>query len=322
MNRTLLRRWIGEGSWLLAACAIALFAFCWLRIWVIGQIEMGSFQVILEQVWEKYEKYSPVPLSQLLTYHGRVAMAFAEPLVVLCLAVWAIARGSDCVSGHLGRGVMEMLLAQPIRRWEIILSQSLVTVLGIGLLCLCVWSGVWMGIQTTTVKEERAQTMSLPGLGLKVPIPFSTPELVEVPMSERTSANYYIYPTLNLFILSFLLAGLATLLSSGDRYRWRTIGIISGLVVLQMMMRVLCLASEPLRWMAYLTIFSAYVPELLVSIAVKSPQDLWRVLLYDDQGVLTGPGPLGYQLVLLIPGIICFGTATWIFSRRDLPAPL
>jgi ABC-2 type transport system permease protein len=322
MNRTLLRRWIGEGSWLLAACGVALLGFCWLRIWVIGQIEMGSFEIILEQVWEKYEKYSPVPLSHLLTYHGRVAMAFSEPLVVLCLAVWAISRGSATVAGHLGQGVMEMLLAQPVRRWEIVLSQSLVNVLGILVLCLCVWSGVFLGIQTTTVKEERTASFTVPLLRLRVANPFVPAERVEAPMSERTSARYFIYPTLNLFSLTLFLAGLATFLSACDRYRWRTIGIVSGLVVLQMMMRILCLASEPLQWMAYLTFFSAYEPEAMVRIAVESPHQLWDLVTYDQQGVWVGPGPLGYHLILVVPGLLFFALGTWIFCRRDLPAPL
>ena len=322
MNRTLLKRWAGEGGGLLVASALALFSFCWLRVGVIGQIEMGSFQVILEQVWDKYEKYSPVPLSQLLTYHGRVAMAYAEPLVVLCLSVWAIARGSDVVSGQLGRGVMEMLLAQPIRRWEIMLSQSLVTVIGIALLCTCIWTGVAMGIHTTTVKEERTPTLAIPFLGWTVPLPYMEPELVEAPMSERTSAHYFIYPTLNLFSLTFFLAGMATFLSSWDRYRWRTIGLISGFVVLQMMMRILSLASEPLHWMAYVTFFSAYEPEVMVSLAVQSPEKLVHFLLYDDQGHMIGPGPLGYHLLLLVPGLIGFSLGTWIFCHRDLPAPL
>jgi ABC-2 type transport system permease protein len=322
MNRTLLKRWVGEGSWLLLPSGLALFAFCWLRVWVIGQIEMGSFQVILEQVWDKYEKYSPVPLSQLLTYHGRVAMAFSEPLVVLVLAVWAIARGSDVVSGQLGRGVMEMLLAQPIRRWELILSQSLVTVLGIVLLCVCIWSGVAMGIHTTQVKEEIRPTLTVPFLAWRVPMPFSEPELTEVPMSERTSAQYFIHPTLNLFSLTFFLAGLATFLSSWDRYRWRTIGLISGFVVVQMMMRILSLASEPLNWLAYFTFFTAYEPEVMVRLAVEAPDQLVHLVLRDDQGNFAGMGPLGFHLLLLVPGALGFALGTWVFCRRDLPAPL
>jgi ABC-2 type transport system permease protein len=322
MNRTLIRRWMGEGSWLLGTSAVGLLVFCWLRIWVIGQIEMGSFQIILEQVWDKYERYSPVPLSHLLTYHGRVAMAFSEPLVVLCLAVWAISRGSATVAGHLGQGVMEMLLAQPIRRWEIVLSQSLINVLGIALLCLSVWTGVFLGIHTTTVKEERSARLTVPLLGWQVVNPLVPVETIEAPMSQRTLPRYYIYPTLNLFSLTFLLAGLATFLSACDRYRWRTIGIVSGLVVLQMMMRILCLASEQLRWMAYLTVFSAYEPEVMVRLAVDAPHQLWHLLAYDPDGVWIGLGPLGYHVTLILPGLLFFLLGTWVFCRRDLPAPL
>src|SRR5687768_1726167 len=95
---------------------------------IIMQLETSSREVILEQVWEKYERFSPVSIGQLLTYHGRVALAFNEPLIIILFSVWAIARGSETVSGHLHSGVLEMLLAQPVSRRNVIFSQTVITI--------------------------------------------------------------------------------------------------------------------------------------------------------------------------------------------------
>lgn len=322
MSRVLMQRWIREGQWLLAAGVVALLAFGWVRVWVITQLEMGAFERIIEQVWDQYEKFLPVPLAHLLTYHGRVAMAYSEPMVVLCIAAWAIARGSDCVAGHVGRGTMELLLAQPVRRWQIVLTHSFVTTAGLVLLCLSFWCGVWAGISTSTIRESQPATLPIPGLAIELPIPFGPAREVLVPMSERTSAAYFVYPTLNLFALGVFLGGISTLLSASDQHRGRTIGIVVGGIVVQVTMRLLALAAPQFGWLAYATIFSAYAPESIVRVAVNNPGQIWNVFEYGPQGELLRLGPLGYDLILLVPGLIFYALAAWNFSRRDLPAPL
>ncbi len=316
------KRWFGEARLLWAACALGLFAFCWIRVWIVSQLTTGSLEVILEQVWDKYEKYSPVSLSQLLTYHGRVALSFEEPIVIFGIAGWAIARGSDTIAGHVNRGVMELLLAQPVSRRSIYVSQSCVTLLGLVLLTLCIWLGMAAGIGTTQVREERLPSLTVPGLRFDIPIPFGKKQIERVPMWQRTSAGYYVYPALNLFCLGVFLSGLSTLLSACDRLRWRTIGIVSGFLAVEMVLRILCMSTESLAWLKFATFFSAYEPEVLVSVAVNAPQELWQVLHFDESGQLLRPGPLGYYLLLLVPGCLFYVAGLQVFLRRDLPAPL
>jgi ABC-2 type transport system permease protein len=316
------KRWFGASRLLLLACCVGLFVFCWIRVWVITQLETSRLEVILQQVWDKYDRFAPVPLSQILTYHGRVALAFNEPLIILFVGVWAIARGSETVSGHIHSGVMEMLLSQPISRSKVMSSQTTITTIGLALLAVCVWLGVAAGIETLQVKEERTPSITIPGLKLDIPLPMRETEHVKVPMSAKTNPRYFIYPTINLFCVGLFIAGFTTLASSLDRYRWRTIGIIIGLVAVQMVMCLVSLASESFAWMKYLTFYSAYQPEVIVSIAVHSPQEIWSLVQRDKAGTIMGPGPLGYDLILLIPGILSLLASRIIFCRRDLPAPL
>jgi ABC-2 type transport system permease protein len=322
MTWALYQRWIGQGRWLLLACGAALFAFCWLRVWIISQLDISSFEVILRQVWEKYERFSPVSLDQLLTYNGRVAVGFEEPVVLLCLSVWAIARGSNTVSGHIHSGVMEMLLAQPVSRSALFVSQTLVTLSGLVFLSLCMWTGLAVGIHTTEITERYRPSIQVPLVQQEIPLIFLPEKERTLPMSERTSARIFIHPTINLFCLGVFLTGLTSLLSACDRYRWRTIGIVVGLVVVQMIMQLVSVTAPSLRWLAYGTFLSAFEPQIIVSVVAKAPQEMWTLLQRDAAGSVLRPGPLGYHLLLLIPGLFCLWVANFVFCRRDLPAPL
>ncbi len=325
MSRTfwvLTNRWCAESFLLWATCAIGLFIFCWIRVWIISQLPASSFEIIAEQIWQKYERFSTVPFRQLVSYHGRVALAFDEPILLLGIAVWAIARGSDTVAGKLSRGTMEMLLAQPLSRHALYYSQCLVTLVGLIALVVLIWCGVSIGILTVKVPIEVRPTISLPIKGWpEVPIPFVQPRIEYVRMSEKTSPIYFIPATLNLGCWGIFIAGLTTCLSACDRNRGRTIGAVVVFLTMELVLRLVSMASTDWRWLQYLTIFLAYDPQALVHVAVSQPEQLWAWTRTDLQGNST-LGPLGCYTVLVAPGSILFLIGGWRFSRRDLPAPV
>ena len=115
INHVLVRKYISQSMLLFASCGAALFAFAWVRVWVVSLLDMGQFKTILEQ-FREFEKFSPIEFDAMFTYPGRVGMTFDEPIVILCTVIWCFARGSDVVSGEIGRGTLEMLLSQPISR--------------------------------------------------------------------------------------------------------------------------------------------------------------------------------------------------------------
>ena len=49
IHRVLIRKYIGQSMILFLACGVALFAFAWVRVWVVSLLDMGQFQTILEQ---------------------------------------------------------------------------------------------------------------------------------------------------------------------------------------------------------------------------------------------------------------------------------
>lgn len=322
MNPALTKKCWGEAKWLLLALFVLLFAFCWLRVWLVTLIETPRFAAIIEQVWDKWGRFSPVSLQQLISYPGRVATTFVEPVVVLGAVIWAIARGSDSVSGELGRGTMEMLLAQPVSRLQVIGTQAAITVFGCAALAIGAWSGTYLGIHTNEVEIEKPKAgFTVPLFNWRIENPLSAGEMQTVPMSQVVQARQMVPAAFNLFSLGFCIAGMATVMSSWDRYRWRTIGIVVGVYVVELVIKGLAVSTEPLNWLRHLTFFTAYEPQAFVAIAVEFPDSTWAFWL-TNHGPWTGLGPMGYNAILLGIGLACYLIAFTIFCRRDLPAPL
>ena len=323
MNRALLKKCLIEVRLLFAACAALLFAFCWVRVFIVSRLQTTQFAAIVEQVWENFKDFSPVPLSQLLSYSGRIAITYDEPIVVFGISIFAIARGSDAVSGELGRGSMELLLAQPVSRLQVLYTQALVTVGSLLLLCVITLAGTTVGIHTTTVKEDAPPPkLKVPGLGFEIPLSFGKTEKIQVPMRERVRAADILPGAVNLFCLGCALAGFSTLVSSFDRYRWRTIGIVVTAYVVHLVLKILGLAIDNVSWMQWLSLFTAYEPQKFISIAVNQPAQTWALAMYDSQQRFRELGPLGYNLILLVVAALSYLGAGIVFHRRDLPAPL
>lgn len=322
MTSAVLKKCLLEVRLLFAACALLLFAFCFVRVFIVASLELVDFSAIVERLWDKWGKFSAVPLSHLLSYPGRIALAYDEPIVVFTISIFAISRGSDAVSGELNRGTLEMLLAQPVSRLQVLASQALVTVSCLVLLALATWAGTWCGIQTAIVKESAPPpTLKLPFLP-KVPLPVQSKEKIETPMRAKVTAFNFFPGVINLFCLGCAIAGVSTLVSSCDRYRWRTIGIVAGLYIVSLIFKIVGMAFERFAWMKLLSLFTAYEPQKFISIAFRDPAHNWSLALYDSQGAIQSLGPLGCNLILLAIGAVGYVCAAIVFHRRDLPAPL
>ncbi|MEZ6136212.1 MAG: ABC transporter permease subunit [Pirellulaceae bacterium] len=326
MNRLLIRKCVHESSLLLLACASMLFVFCWMRVWIVCQFDLQKFEPLLEQ-FRIFEKFSPVPFEQLLTYAGSIGMSFSEPVLILCVLVWSIARGSDVVSGELGRGTLEMLLSRPISRTRLLVVHFSVCTLGLAVLCSIAWMGIAVGIHTNSVTETMSSSaeLKIPFLPVGIPLQFGESVEVQTPLASRVAASRFLPTTVNLFAFGFLMLGLSTLLSCVDRYRWRTIGIVISIYVVQLLMFLLSKAVSSWRWLEDFTFFTNYQPDAIVHLAGSQPQLAWSLIVPVGQRSVLWPhtlGPLGLSLQMILYGSLCFAIGLYLFHRRDLPAPL
>ena len=320
MDHVLIRNYIKQSLLLFLPLAAALFAFAWVRVWVISLLDMGKFQTLLDQ-FRAFEKLSPISFDVLGTYQGRVGMTFDEPIVILCTVIWCVARGSDVVSGEVGRGTMEMLLSQPISRIRLMINHACVAVGGLALLCVMVWAGIAIGVRATTVAETvPPPAVEVPLLGWQIPLPTGEPQKEIFPLSERVHTTVFTSAVFNLFAFGFFLLGLATLFSSLDRYRWRTIGFVMAIYVVQLVMFGLGKAAEPVKWMQSWSFFNCYRPQKLTALIAEGGTGApWSLTATMPDSLLP---PLVYPLILITMGIICYAAAAAVFVRRDLPAPL
>ncbi len=112
MNRALWKKALGEVRLILPAFALLMFAFQIMFVWLTSQVDLHYVQIFLQSMPETWRRLLPVSAETMTTYAGRVAFGFDHPIVVFGTAYWAIARGSDAVSGPLDRGTLELVLAQ------------------------------------------------------------------------------------------------------------------------------------------------------------------------------------------------------------------
>lgn len=319
MNWALIKKNLDESKLLLLSCFGAVILICCVRLWIVSQIETSNFKQIIEWLPGDLEKLSSVPFTWLITYPGRISLTYQEPIIILCLAVWCIARASDSVSGALGRGTMEMLLAQPVSRSQLLWSHSLVTLLGVAIISFGTFLGIWLGIEVTTVTENIYPAISLPLVETQIPIPFLEPRTIVTPMSEKVGVWVFFPSTVNFFFYGIMLVGVTTLMSSWDRYRWRTIGIVTAFHICQALTKLLAMSTPAYSWVLFFTIYSAYEPEAIARVSDLQPQDTWKLWVEIDGQLRMGGA--AYNLILGLTGVLGLVGAAWIFKKRDLPAP-
>lgn len=276
MNRALWHKAILEARLLLLGTVALVFGFMWLFVWISSMIPMNSMLSILLGLAGPLQRMFGIPPAQVATPEGMIALAYVDPIVLLAGAIWGISRGTDVVAGELERGTLELTLAQPVRRLEVLWSHAAVTILGAALIALAAWLGTWVGLN-----------------------------VVDLSARGRPSPSLYVPAALNLFFLTFFVAGASTLVSSLDRYRWRSVGIVGSFYLVQMIMKLTGRMVPDFDGLIRASFLGAYEPQLMVA----EPARAWALSLTHD-------GPL------LLLGAAAYAAATFIFTRRDLPAPI
>ena len=260
-NATLWRKALADSYSLLTWLSILVFGFAWIFVWLSSKIELGALSnFLLNALPRDWERISGVPFKDVATPAGRIGLAYVDPVILFALVVWSIARGSDIVAGEIGRGTMELLLAQPVRRLSVYLSQAAVTTVGCVVLAMALWLGTCAGIAT----------VKLPG---------------EVPMS------YFIAPAINLFGMAYFLAGFTSMLSAFGSYRWRIIGLAGGFYIVSVILKIIGRMATGWEWVAYSSFLTTLEPQAFVG----DPSDASSLLL-QYSSILLGMGLLFYAV--------------------------
>ena len=212
-----------------------------------------------------------------------MSVSYVHPLVLSILGIWALGRAANAIAGEIERGTMELLLAQPIRRAQVVLAHLLVDAIVLPSLCLSMWIGTycgswWMGLQVADDPMHHVEpSRFLPGL-------------------------------LFVFAMMFAISGLTMWISAMGRSRARVWGWAVTIFLCMFLINILgqVLWPEVLELVRPFTVYFHYHPQrMILDDSWYSNGEAWLHL-----SALIGAGAGGY------------GLAWATFCHRDLPAPL
>jgi ABC-2 type transport system permease protein len=198
-----------------------------------------------------------------------LSVGYVHPLVQAILCVWAVGRASGAIAGEIDRGTMELLLAQPLARFRVLLAHGTVDLLTIPVLCLSLWGGNWLGawILELGAPTEPAQRF------------VAEPTTFAPAMASVAS-------------LLFAISGYTIWLSSLGRLRSRVLGLAVLITLLQFLINAVGQLWEPLEGLRPWTVFYYYQPQNMILQRLSLWESLEGVL------VLFAVGCVGYALAL------------------------
>ncbi len=284
MLRALLRKSFDDSRWILLSGTCTLLVFAWSQVWLTSQLDTRMFRKLLRAMPENFRSMLPsgIDIVALAEPAGRLAWGFEHPLVWGLVLFWVISRGSDVISGELGRGTLEMMLSQPIRRLDWLLCHTAVSVAGVITLAGASWLGLYIGIHTVELLEPIDAALFWPS-------------------------------AVNLLAMGLFVLGLATLFSSWDSSRTRTVGLTVGFVAIQLLQTIVGkMAPEEyynVKRLDTWAFFSRFEPVVMMNNFRIDAPDKWDTFF-------------DYNGELFVLGLVAFAFAAARFVRRDLPAPL
>jgi ABC-2 type transport system permease protein len=232
-----------------------------------------------------------------------LSIGYVHPVVQTILCIWAVGRSSGAIAGEIDRGTMELLLAQPIARYRVVLANVFVDLLALPVLCLSMWAGTYLGTWLVGPIALGPEELK------KFPFP------VEInPAALRLEPAAFGPALWNVAALVFAVSGYTMWLSVAGRFRWRVMGIAVFITLIQFLINLLGQLWEAIAVLRPFTVFFYYQPQQIVL------GNRWTV----DLGTVWNTGPLSVNVmaVLVLVGVIGYSMALLTFSRRDLPAPL
>jgi ABC-2 type transport system permease protein len=262
-----------------------------------------------------------------------LSVGYVHPLVQTMLCVWAVGRAAGAVAGEIDRGTMELLLAQPLARFRLILAHLCVDLVTIPILCLSLWAGNYLGVELvgpiklrptaelTKQPPARDYLVELGPLKLRMAGPEGRMPKSKAESEERVRARLAVEPAdfgralPAVGGLIFAISGLTLWLSAAGRFRWRVLGLAVFTTLLQFLVNVIGQLDETFAWMRPFTVFYYFRPQEMV---LGKPGLVTLSEWHGGVPLLDIPG----LLVLYVAGGLGYLMALLVFTRRDIPAPL
>jgi ABC-2 type transport system permease protein len=301
MNRTLFCKVFRDLRWpfLLVGLLLFLYQLLWAKI----------VDRIIGEVLPAFTTHFPVEFIKKVLFQGPgklvlnllggegigidkaldlLSIGYVHPVTQTIFVAWCIGRGSGALAGETDRGTMELLLAQPVPRRQVVFTHLVVDLLTIPGLCLCVMLGTLIGVAAFGLDEQVNVARFPPAL-------------------------------LNAAAFMFAVSGCTLALSAAGRFRWRVVSIALGTALVMFLVNLLGQLWDVLEPFRPLTLFYYYQPQNIIL------QERWTIEIgkglpgFEEGQYLFA---INIIVVLLAIGALGYGLALRTFTRRDLPAPL
>lgn len=227
---------------------LVAFQFLWANVTrrVVGEIlkRLDELGVPLEEVRKIIFENSGQIIQTLIggdsieldRAQDMMSISYVHPLTQTMLCLWAVGRAAGALAGELDRGTMELLLAQPIRRIQLMAAHLAVDAVVLPILALAMWLGTWLGVAT---------------FGLARP-----PMNVDVVRFAPALAC--------VVALAFAVSGQTMVVSALGRSRGKALGYGALLVLVQFLVNVIGQLWKPLEPLRTLTVFEHYQPQPII----------------------------------------------------------
>lgn len=159
-----------------------------------------------------------------------LTIGYVHPFVQFVLCLWGVGRGSAAIAGEIDRGTMELLLAQPISRRQVVYAHLLVDGLTLPLLVAVMLAGTALGVWL----------FALPGVVLSA----------------------YLIAAVNAMTLTLAVTGITVTFSAMGRSRWKVAGGVLLLLLVMFLVNLFGQLWPVLKPYRPATLFFYYQPQL------------------------------------------------------------
>jgi ABC-2 type transport system permease protein len=194
-----------------------------------------------------------------------LSIAYVHPLTQTILCIWAVGRAAGAIAGEIDRGTMELLLAQPLRRGQIVLAHLAVDGIVIPLLAAAMGLGTFTAVKSLGMDKPSAAAMY-------VDIARFGPGLLSV------------------VALVFAVSGVTMMISAFGRQRGKVLGVAVLVVLLQFLVNVIGQLWSPMEPLRPFTVFYYYQPQQII-LRDGLAFDSWQRI-----GTLFAVGATGYAI--------------------------
>ncbi len=254
MNLALWKKAVSDAWLTLVVSCVLLLLFCWLFVWLMSFFDVGAWSRLLNLLPDFVQPMVGVPMAKLASPAGQLSILFAHLVTILVCVGWAVGRGSDSISGEIGRGTMDLILSLPVWRFSVMAVPAVVATVGAAVLAASVWLGLALGLLCVRFPNPPSLGQFLPG-------------------------------AVNLFAMTFCFTGITTFISSWNRDRWRTISLAGGFFIVSLILKFTARMLPAGKWLGHLSFLNLFAPQELI---LSPPKGIWPGLHYDVTLILIG----------------------------------